>query len=128
MITLENLEKKINSELTTKIKESKIKHEQVYIDLDKKDSYFLLSNANVTLVKTHFSKYNTEIIDCKRAIHSKNPGAKAATSALSLIDLPAPLTVLYPHHCQLKLLLFTSINSGATPRLCAIVRTVAFPV
>ena len=29
--------KKINSELTTKIKESKIKHEQVYIDLDKKD-------------------------------------------------------------------------------------------
>jgi NADH-quinone oxidoreductase subunit C len=37
MITLENLEKKINSELTTKIKESKIKHEQVYIDLDKKD-------------------------------------------------------------------------------------------
>ncbi len=47
------------------------------IDLDKKDSYFLLSNANVTLVKTHFSKYNIEIIDCKRAIHSKNPGAKA---------------------------------------------------
>ena len=37
MKTLVELEKKINSELTTKIKESKIKHEQVYIDLDKKD-------------------------------------------------------------------------------------------
>ena len=37
MNNLIDLEKKINSELTTKIKESKIKHEQVYIDLDKKD-------------------------------------------------------------------------------------------
>jgi NADH-quinone oxidoreductase subunit C len=37
MITLVDLEKKINSELTTKIKESKIKHDQVYIDLDQKN-------------------------------------------------------------------------------------------
>ena len=37
MLTLIDLEKKINSELTTKIKDSKIKHEQLYIDLDKKD-------------------------------------------------------------------------------------------
>ena len=37
MITLEDLEKKINSELTTKIKLSKIKHEHVYIEIDKKD-------------------------------------------------------------------------------------------
>jgi len=37
MNTLVDLEKKINSELTTKIKQSKIKHDQVYIDLDKKD-------------------------------------------------------------------------------------------
>ena len=32
MINLEDLEKKINSELTTKIKESKIKHNQLYVD------------------------------------------------------------------------------------------------
>ena len=51
MITLVDLEKKINSELTTKIKESKIKHEQVYIDLDKKDLIdviLFLKNNKVT--------------------------------------------------------------------------------
>jgi len=37
MTTLENLEKKINSELTTKIKKTEIKHNQLYIDTDKDD-------------------------------------------------------------------------------------------
>ena len=37
MTTLENLEKKINSELTTKIKSTEIKHNQLYIDTDKDD-------------------------------------------------------------------------------------------
>ena len=37
MKTLENLEKKINSELTTKIKNTKIKHHQLYIETDKDD-------------------------------------------------------------------------------------------
>ena len=32
MKNLENLEKKINSELTTKIKKTEIKHNQLYID------------------------------------------------------------------------------------------------
>ena len=34
MINLEDLEKKINSELTTKIKESKIKHSQLYVTIN----------------------------------------------------------------------------------------------
>ena len=37
MINLLDLEKKINSELTTKIKRSKIKHNQIYIEIDKED-------------------------------------------------------------------------------------------
>ena len=37
MINLEDLEKKINSELTTKIKESKIKHNQLYITINSED-------------------------------------------------------------------------------------------
>ena len=37
MINLKDLEKKINSELTTKIKKSEIKHEQLYIDIDSED-------------------------------------------------------------------------------------------
>ena len=37
MITLIDLEKKINSELTTKIKETKIKHDQIFIDIDIQD-------------------------------------------------------------------------------------------
>ena len=37
MNNLEDLEKKINSGLTTKINETKIKHNQLYIETDKED-------------------------------------------------------------------------------------------
>jgi len=37
MINLEDLEKKINSELTTKIKESKIEHNQLYVTINSED-------------------------------------------------------------------------------------------
>ena len=37
MPSLESLEKKINSELTTKINSSKINHSQIYISIDKED-------------------------------------------------------------------------------------------
>jgi len=37
MINLEDLEKKINSELATKIKESKIKHNQLYVTINSED-------------------------------------------------------------------------------------------
>ena len=49
MSSLESLEKKINSELTTKIKSSKIKHSQIYVSIDKEDLLevilFLKNNA-----------------------------------------------------------------------------------
>ena len=48
MITLVDLEKKINSELTTKIKKSEIKHNQLYLNIDNEDlidiSLFIKSN------------------------------------------------------------------------------------
>ena len=37
MKNLEDLEKLINSELTTKINSSKIKHDQLYINIDEKN-------------------------------------------------------------------------------------------
>ena len=37
MINLIDLEKKINSELTTKINKTEIKHNQLYIEIDKED-------------------------------------------------------------------------------------------
>ncbi len=50
MINLTDLEKKINSELTTKIKKSNIRHEQLYINIDSKDlidvTLFIKSNKN----------------------------------------------------------------------------------
>jgi NADH-quinone oxidoreductase subunit C len=50
MTKLTDLEKKINSELTTKVKKSEIKHEQLYLNIDSKDlidvSLFIKSNKN----------------------------------------------------------------------------------
>jgi len=50
MINLIDLEKKINSELTTKIKKSAIRHDQLYIDIGSEDlidvTLFIKSNEN----------------------------------------------------------------------------------
>jgi NADH-quinone oxidoreductase subunit C len=50
MINLTDLEKKINSELTTKIKKSEIRHEQLYINIDSEDLIdvvlFIKNNEN----------------------------------------------------------------------------------
>ena len=50
MINLTDLEKKINSELTTKIKKSEIRHAQLYINIDSEDlidvTLFIKSNEN----------------------------------------------------------------------------------
>ena len=50
MIDLTDLEKKINSELTTKIKKSEIRHDQLYINIDSEDlidvTLFIKSNEN----------------------------------------------------------------------------------
>ncbi|WP_415314461.1 NADH-quinone oxidoreductase subunit C [Candidatus Pelagibacter sp. Uisw_137] len=50
MQNLIDLEKKINSELTTKIKKTEIKHEQLYINIDNEDlidvTLFIKSNEN----------------------------------------------------------------------------------
>ena len=50
MQNLTNLEKKINSELTTKIKKTEIRHEQLYINIDNEDlldvTLFIKSNEN----------------------------------------------------------------------------------
>ena len=50
MINLTNLEKKINSELATRIKKTEIRHDQLYINIDNKDlidvTLFIKSNEN----------------------------------------------------------------------------------
>ena len=50
MQNLTDLEKKINSELTTKIKKTEIRHEQLYINIDNEDlldvTLFIKSNKN----------------------------------------------------------------------------------
>ena len=50
MINLTDLEKKINSELTTKIKKSEIRHEQLYLNIDSEDlidvTLFIKTNEN----------------------------------------------------------------------------------
>ena len=54
------------------------KHKLLFQEIAKKKYKFLLSNAEVKLVKEAFpqSSFTTEVISCRRAIHSKTPDAK----------------------------------------------------
>ena len=58
MNNLEDLEKKINSELTTKINKTEIKHNQIYIEIDKGD----LSEV-VVFLKTNIDTKFRQLID-----------------------------------------------------------------
>ena len=49
---------------------------QICRNMKQKKVGMLMSNADVTLVKDAFPSYNTRIISCRRAIHSKEPDAR----------------------------------------------------
>ena len=54
MNKLSDLEKKINSELTTKVKNSKLNHNQIYLDIENEDLLeviLFLKNNNETKFK-----------------------------------------------------------------------------
>lgn len=57
-------------------------------NMKKKKAKFVMSNANVDLVKTAFpsSIYTTRIISCKRSIHSKNPSSRTNEVLITNFD------------------------------------------
>ena len=55
---------------------SEEKHKQLFAEIKKLKSKFLLSNAKVDLVINNFKEYNCEDIIVRRAVNSKNPGSK----------------------------------------------------
>ena len=67
MINLENLEKKINSELATKIKESKIHHNQIYITINQEDLLDV-----VLLLKTNKDTKFRQLIDITAVDYLEN--------------------------------------------------------
>ena len=62
MKNLEDLEKKINSELTTKINKTEIKHNQIYLETDKDDfidvCLFIKTNIIINGIKNFFMTTN----------------------------------------------------------------------
>ncbi len=67
MSNLENLEKKINSELGTKIKDSKIKHSQIYVSIDPEDILDV-----TTLIKINISTKFKQLIDITTVDYPEN--------------------------------------------------------
>ena len=67
MSNLESLEKKINSELGTKIKDSKIKHSQIYVSIDPEDIMDV-----TTLIKINISTKFKQLIDITTVDYPEN--------------------------------------------------------
>ena len=67
MINLEDLEKKINSELATKIKESKIKHNQLYVTINSEDLLDV-----ILLLKTNKNIKFRQLIDITAVDYPEN--------------------------------------------------------
>ena len=68
MINLNDLEKKINSELTTKINKTLIKHNQIYVEIDKEDL------IDVTLfIKTNKDMKFRQLIDITAVDYLEKP-------------------------------------------------------
>jgi len=67
MINLEDLEKKINSELTTKIKESKIEHNQLYVTINSEDLLDV-----ILLLKTNKNIKFRQLIDITAVDYPEN--------------------------------------------------------
>ena len=67
MNTLQGLEKKINSELNTKIKSTEIKHNQLYIQIEKED----LIEVTLFIKKNKDTKFR-QIIDITAVDYPEN--------------------------------------------------------
>ena len=67
MINLTNLEKIINSELTTKIKKSEIRHQQLYLNIDNKD----LIDVTLFIKNSEKTKFR-QLIDITVVDHPEN--------------------------------------------------------
>ena len=67
MINLTNLEKIINSELTTKIKKSEIRHQQLYLNIDTKD----LIDVTLFIKNNEKTKFR-QLIDITVVDHPEN--------------------------------------------------------
>ena len=95
MSKIEDLEKKINSELTTKIKESKIKHDQIYISINSEDLI-----ETIMLLKTNeYTKFR-QLIDITAADYPENQ------KRFNLIYL------LLSHELNKRIILNFSINEN----------------
>ena len=81
MINLEDLEKKINSELTTRIKESKIKHNQLYVTINSEDLLDV-----ILMLKTNKNIKFKQLIELKQT-------TKSTTIKSSIIIKPIELTI-----------------------------------
>ena len=68
MTSLVSLEKKINSELTTKINESKIKHGQLYLTIDNEDLFDV-----ILFLKTNKDTKFRQLIDITAVDYLENP-------------------------------------------------------
>ena len=81
MNSLEDLEKKINSELTTKINSTEIKHNQLYIEIDKDD----IIDVTLFLKSNQETKFR-QLIDVTVVDYPENLPSLAANSIPSNIE------------------------------------------
>ena len=73
----------INATSFTEYTKGEFKHNELFTKIKNIINPWLLSNADVPFVNDTFEDYRIEVIECRRAINSKDPSSKVTEVLIS---------------------------------------------
>ena len=102
MKSLEDLEKKINSELTTKLKKSAIRHNQLFIEINNEDLAKRLENLSTMYAKMNPQRAAEVLLESKNKAENLEVLKRLKPKSLGLILENMPAREAYGYVSELQ--------------------------